>query len=140
MYNVQYIVVRRDLIDKFGFGFMAAQMCHASVAPITNAIKKLDFDDGLLDSNNVYSIGGTIDEALFDWCFGRFVKYVYEVPDLNALTDLCDRLSKGNIQFYGITELVNKDEKKVNQTTCIGLKPYDKGRIAPYFRNLQLLK
>jgi len=37
MINVQYIVVRRDIIDQYGIGFVAAQLCHASMAPISNS-------------------------------------------------------------------------------------------------------
>lgn len=133
------------MIDKFGFGFMVAQICHASVAPVTNAIKDLSFYDktNCQSISGVpykgYEIKGIVDKALYDWCIGRFTKYVYQVPHLNAMLDLCERLEQDGISFHKITELLNKDESKVGQLTCIGLKPYDKGRVAGYFKNLHLL-
>ncbi len=123
MINVQYIVVRRDIIDQYGIGFLAAQICHASMAPVSNQLRA-DFSK---------SVSELLDQETADWLQGVFIKYVYEVADLHALQNLMDRLYHDGIKYVPI------EESKINQLTCIGLKPYNKGRVAPYFKALKRL-
>jgi len=123
MINVQYIVVRRDIIDQYGIGFVAAQLCHASMAPISNQLR-IDLTKPAQE---------LLDEETADWLKGVFIKYVYEVSDLDRLHMLMDRLDSDGIRYVPIVE------SKINQLTCIGLKPYNKGRVAPYFKGLEKL-
>jgi peptidyl-tRNA hydrolase len=123
MYNVQCIVVREDIIQKYGFGFVAAQICHASMAPITNQIQK----------NPSLPMDQVFDRFTKEWVLGCFVKLVYGVPSLQKLHMVMDRLDSDGIDYAKIIE------SKINDLTCIGLKPYDKGKVAPYFKDLQLL-
>ncbi len=123
MIHVQYIVVRRDIIEQYGFGFVAAQLCHASMAPISNQLRN-DFEQPVCE---------LLDKETAEWLKGTFVKYVCEVADLNALHMLMDRLDSDGISYVPIRE------SKINELTCIGVKPYNKGRVAPYFKNLKML-
>ena len=74
-----------------------------------------------------------LDQETADWLKGVFIKYVYEVPNLGVLHMLMDRLASDGIKYVPIRE------SKIDQLTCIGLKPYNKGRVAPYFKALKLL-
>ncbi len=123
MINVQYIVVRRDIIDQYGIGFVAAQLCHASMAPISNQLR----------TDMTKPAQELLDEETADWIKGVFIKYVYEVSDLDRLHMLMDRLDSDGIRYVPIVE------SKINQLTCLGLKPYNKGRVAPYFKGLKKL-
>jgi peptidyl-tRNA hydrolase len=123
MFVAQYIVARRDIIEKHGFGFIAAQLCHASVAPVSNQLRV----------NFSQAAAALLDDDTRAWLNGTFVKYVYEVHDLPGLLGLTQRLDADGITYASIIE------SKIGELTCIGLKPYNKGRVAPYFRSMKLL-
>lgn len=125
MIYCQYIVCRRDIIDRYGFGFIAPQLCHASVAPITNPIR------GMLDTG--MAVNQVFDDDTLSWINGTFFKIVLEVPGLDEMNMLRDRLDSDGISYIPIIESNIKD------LTAIGTKPYNKGRLAPYFRGLKLL-
>lgn len=124
MYNVQYIVVRRDIADKYGFGFLASQICHACIAPITNPIRKADRNA---------PISSLYDKDTFEWIDNTFYKCLLEIENLDKLNMLRDRLDSDGIEYIPIVE------SKIKELTVIGLKPYNKGRVAPYFKDLKLL-
>lgn len=121
---VQYILVRRDLVDKLGEGVLATQVSHASLAPITKQLRG--------NSNEV--LENVLDKETKRWVEGSFVKLVLEVPDKSKLTEIMQRLYADGIKYEKIQESTLDGE-----LTCIGLKPYDKGRVAPYFKGLPLL-
>lgn len=123
MFVAQYIVARRDIIAKHGLGFIAAQLCHASVAPVSNQLR-VDLSQ---------TAEALLDDDTRAWLTGTFVKYVYGVDDLPGLFALTHRLDADGIKYAPIIE------SKIGELTCIGLKPYNKGRVAPYFRSLKLL-
>jgi len=119
MYVVQYIIVRKDLAKKLNRGMLAAQVAHASLAPITRRIqaRNLDFDPEFLA-----------------WIDVSFAKIILEAPT-PKLYGIMSQLFSDEIEYHPIYESTLD-----NTLTCIGLKPYDKERVAPYFKDLQLLK
>lgn len=123
MYNAQYILVRKDIIEKYGIGFACAQICHASMAPISNQLRK-DFNKPIIEA---------LDKDSKDWLENSFVKLVYEVENLEKMYMVIDRLDSDGIEYVKIVE------SKINELTCIGLRPYNKGKIAPYFKDLKKL-
>ena len=67
---VQYIIIRKDLVEKMGIGKTAAQCSHASLGAI--------LDDGkLIEDDNVKT-----------WLNGKFVKLVVYVKSKEALLNL----------------------------------------------------
>ena len=124
MITVQYIVVRRDLIDKLGVGTLVTQVSHASMAPLTNKLRE----------NLNKTIEDLFDNETKQWIIGRFTKIILEVPDKSSLLNITERLFADGIDFVKIEEFTLGGE-----LTCIGLKPYNKGRVAPYFKGLSLL-
>ena len=124
MIIAQYIIVRKDIVDKYGFGFIAAQICHASIAPITNPIRTHGHESKVVD---------IFDKDTLEWIDKTFFKIVLAVDNLDQLMMLRDRLDSDGIQYVPIVE------SKINDLTCIGLKPYNKGFISPYVKDLKKL-
>lgn len=122
---VQYIIVRKDLIDKYDNGIMFAQACHASMAPITEQIR---------NSNSTATLDEIFDKETKEWINGKFNKIILQVPNKDSLLDIMELLDSDGIKYSKICE-GNLD----NELTCIGLKPYNKGRICPYFKKLEKL-
>lgn len=121
---VQYIVVRRDILDKLGPGVLATQVAHASMAPITNQLRNA----------NGKRLTEAIDKTTKKWIDGPFNKIVVEVATKDEMMDIAERLFADGIDYSKIEESTLGGE-----LTCIGLRPYDKGRVAPYFKKLLLL-
>lgn len=123
MIIVQYLVMRRDIVEERGIGFASAQLCHASMAPISNRLRA-DF---------AQPISSALDNETIAWLAGTFIKYVMQVRDADELGELLIRLKADGIDVVPIVE------SSIGQMTCLGLKPYNKGRVAPYFKNLKRL-
>jgi peptidyl-tRNA hydrolase len=121
---VQYIIVRGDLIDKFGVGVLATQVSHASIAPITNQLRR-NFNKPVYDA---------LDNPTKSWVDGSFTKIVLEVPGKDELLDLIGKLYADGIEFSRIEE-----SSLGNELTCIGLNPYEKNKVSQYFQGLYLL-
>ena len=122
---VQYIIVRKDVIDRYGIGVLASQICHASMAPITEQIRAAEPKT---------TIDSVFDKETSSWINGIFNKIVLEVPNLQSMGKLTERLYHEGIKYSEIHE-----SSLDGELTCIGLKPYNKGRVAPYFKNLKKL-
>jgi len=114
---VQYILVRKAIAEKLGKGALSAQVAHAAMAPLTKRIAK----------------GEGFDSEIMEWVKGTFVKIVLGVSD-GEMAELFERLYCDGIEYHKIHESV------LNELTCVGIKPYSKGRVAPYFARLKLLK
>ena len=122
---VQYIVLRRDLLNEHGEGFLATQTAHASLAPITSRIRK----------STGKSIEDVFDQNTLAWINGTFTKIVLEVPDETGLNQLRESLNKGSLEYSEIRE-----SRLNGALTGIGLKPYEKEAVCEYFQGLKLLR
>jgi peptidyl-tRNA hydrolase len=122
---VQYIVVRKDLKEKYGIANLAVQICHAGMAPITSRIKRAPPETPV---NKVF------DTETYKWIHGIFTKRLLQAEP-SALDQLCERLESDGIRFNRINE-----SGLGGILTCIGVKPYPAGKVAKYFKNLELLK
>ena len=120
----QYIIVRKDIIEKHGFGFIAAQIGHASVAPITNPIRTSSHESQIIN---------ILDKETLEWIDKTFFKIVLGVENLDKLIEIQLLLDKDGIKYCPIVE------SKINQLTCIGLKPYEKNDVSKYFSDLKKL-
>ncbi len=119
---VQYIVVREDLARDLGTGVLATQASHASMAPITTQIRK----SGALEA--------MLDPETRKWVNGAFRKILLEVPDKDKLIELMEELDSAGVEYSKIEESTLNGE-----LTGIGLKPYEKDRVAKHFKDLSLL-
>ncbi|XP_057511061.1 uncharacterized protein LOC130793410 [Actinidia eriantha] len=114
---VQYVVLRRDLIDTWPLGSVATQGCHASVAAIwshKDDPHTLDY----CDPNNLDSMH----------------KVTLEVKGETQLVNLSEKLTAGGIAHKLWIE------QPENFATCLATKPYPKSIVSSFFKKLKLCK
>lgn len=143
----QIIIARKDL--NMSAGKLAAQVSHASMAFLTNAIRN-NLSEGVYyyDSkhNKYYSAELTFDKDLFEqWIDGEFTKCVLKAKNksqlLKAKTLAEEMGMTENEDFFLIcdnchTELTPEDNGRT--LTCIGFKPMDSEVIDKIGKKYQL--
>ncbi|KAF7817181.1 putative peptidyl-tRNA hydrolase PTRHD1 [Senna tora] len=114
---VQYVVLRRDLIDTWPLGSVVTQGCHASVSAIWS---------------------NKDDPHTVDYCSPEKIdsmhKVTLEVKGEPQILNLSEKLTSGGI--------VHKlwIEQPENIPTCLATKPYPKSVVSSYFKKLKLCK
>ncbi|XP_030475490.2 uncharacterized protein LOC115692690 [Syzygium oleosum] len=114
---VQYVVLRRDLIDAWPLGSVVTQGCHASVAAIWS-----HRDDPLTLQ---YCSPDNLDSMH---------KVTLEVKGEPQMLNLAEKLKAGDIAHKLWIE------QPENIPTCLATKPYPKSVISSYFKKLKLCK
>ena len=145
----QIIIVRKDL--NMSKGKMAAQVAHASMAFLTNAIKNCSniskFD------TSYYNCGFLIPKELYEnWICGSFTKVILEAKNkyqLEKVYIIANELGfKEGIHYFPIkdncyTELEPEevDENDIGRTlTCVGFIPLDDETANKISKKYQLYK
>ncbi|CAN1341473.1 Putative peptidyl-tRNA hydrolase PTRHD1 [Linum perenne] len=145
---VQYVVLRRDLIDTWPMGSVVTQGCHAAVAAIWSnkdddhtirycGPEKIDSMHKVLFSSSAVSFASFVwDEKVrleggFDL---DIVQVTLEVKGETQMLNLAEKLRNGGI--------VHKVwiEQPENIPTSIATKPYPKSQVASFFKKLKLCK
>ncbi|KAI3453964.1 hypothetical protein Pfo_010627 [Paulownia fortunei] len=125
---VQYVVLRRDLIDTWPLGSVVTQGCHASVAAIW---AHKDDPDTLL-----YCSPSSLDSMhkASNFCFNYYSPVTLEVKGEVQILNLSEKLKVGGV--------VHKlwIEQPENIPTCLATKPYPKSFISSFFKKLKLCK
>ncbi|XP_073051869.1 uncharacterized protein [Primulina eburnea] len=114
---VQYVVLRRDLIDSWPLGSIVTQGCHASVAAIW---AHKDDPDTLL-----YCSPPNIDSMH---------KVTLEVKGETQIRNLSEKLEAG-----GVAHKLWMEHPE-NIPTCLATKPYPKSYVSSFFKKLKLCK
>lgn len=114
---VQYVVLRRDLIDSWPLGSVVTQGCHASVAAIWT---HKDDPDTLL-----YCSPPNIDSMH---------KVTLEVKGEAQIRNLSEKLEAG-----GVAHKLWMEQPE-NIPTCLATKPYPKSFVSSFFKKLKLCK
>ncbi|KAK3439665.1 hypothetical protein EUGRSUZ_C04010 [Eucalyptus grandis] len=114
---VQYVVLRRDLIDAWPLGSVVTQGCHASVAAIWS-----HRDDPITLQ---YCSPDNLDSMH---------KVTLEVKGEPQILNLAEKLKAGDIAHKLWIE------QPENIPTCLATKPYPKSVISSYFKKLKLCK
>ncbi|KAL3844327.1 hypothetical protein ACJIZ3_001730 [Penstemon smallii] len=114
---VQYVVLRRDLIDSWPLGSVVTQGCHASVAAIW---AHKDDSDTLL-----YCSPSNLDSMH---------KVTLEVKGETQMLNLSEKLKVGGIAHKLWIE------QPENIPTCLATKPYPKSFVSSFFKKLKLCK
>ncbi|XP_027356525.1 putative peptidyl-tRNA hydrolase PTRHD1 [Abrus precatorius] len=114
---VQYVVLRRDLIDTWPLGSVVTQGCHASVSAVWS-----NKDDPF-----------TVDYCSPDK-IDSMHKVTLEVKGESQIKNLSEKLTSGGI--------IHKlwIEQPENIPTCLATKPYPKSMVSSYFKKLKLCK
>lgn len=144
----QIIIARKDL--NMSAGKLAAQVSHASMAFLTNAIRS-DWSKNTTyfkgdEYKTYYSVELTFEQDLFEqWIDGEFTKCVLKVKNksqlLKAKTLAEEMRMTENEDFFCIydnchTELTPEDNGRT--LTCIGFKPMDSEVIDQIGKKYQL--
>ncbi|XP_059287159.1 uncharacterized protein LOC132040521 [Lycium ferocissimum] len=114
---VQYVVLRRDLIDTWPLGSVVTQGCHAAVA----AIWSHKDDDVTLQ----YCSPSNLDSMH---------KVTLEVKGEAQILNLAEKLKAGRIAHKLWIE------QPENIPTCLATKPYPKSLVSSFFKKLKLCK
>uniref|UniRef100_A0A7N0V4P7 peptidyl-tRNA hydrolase n=1 Tax=Kalanchoe fedtschenkoi TaxID=63787 RepID=A0A7N0V4P7_KALFE len=114
---VQYVVLRRDLIDSWPLGSVVTQGCHASVCAIW-----MSKDDA---HTAEYCSASNIDSMH---------KVTLEVKGETQILNLSEKLKTGGIDHKLWIE------QPENIPTCLATKPYPKSTVSSYFKKLKLCK
>ncbi|XP_071703331.1 uncharacterized protein [Rutidosis leptorrhynchoides] len=114
---VQYVVLRRDLIDTWPLGSVVTQGCHASVA----AIWSHKDDPHTVEYCNPSNIDS-------------MHKVTLEVKGEVQLKNLSEKLTSNNIAHKLWIE------QPENYPTCLASKPYPKSVVSLFFKKLKLCK
>ncbi|XP_030948002.1 putative peptidyl-tRNA hydrolase PTRHD1 [Quercus lobata] len=114
---VQYVVLRRDLIDTWPLGSVVTQGCHASVS----AIWSHKDDPHTLQ----YCSPQNIDSMH---------KVTLEVKGEPQILNLSEKLTAG-----GITHKLWVEQPE-NIPTCLATKPFPKSIVSSFFKKLKLCK
>ncbi|XVE53475.1 hypothetical protein DITRI_Ditri03aG0006200 [Diplodiscus trichospermus] len=114
---VQYVVLRRDLVDTWPLGSVVTQGCHASI----NAIWSHKDDPHTLQycsPENIQSMH----------------KVTLEVKGETQIVNLSEKLTAGGIAHKLWIE------QPENIPTCLATKPYPKSSVSLFFKRLKLCK
>ncbi|XP_021903198.1 putative peptidyl-tRNA hydrolase PTRHD1 [Carica papaya] len=114
---VQYVVLRRDLIDTWPLGSIVTQGCHASVAAIWSH-KDDPHTAEYCSSQNIDSMH----------------KVTLEVKGEAQILNLSEKLTAGEIAHKLWVE------QPENIPTCLATKPYPKSLVSLFFKKLKLCK
>ncbi|OMO86116.1 Peptidyl-tRNA hydrolase, PTH2 [Corchorus capsularis] len=114
---VQYVVLRRDLIDTWPLGSVVTQGCHASVSAIW-AHKDDPHTLQYCSPQNIDSMH----------------KVTLEVKGETQIKNLSEKLTAGGIAHKLWIE------QPENFPTCLATKPYPKSLVSMFFKKLKLCK
>merc|ERR1712110_4639 len=114
---VQYVIVRRDLIQKFGWpvGPVIAQACHASVAALFRFVEDPKVKEYTTQLESMH-------------------KVILEVSSEDALRNLSKKLTEAQIDHHLWQELPEEIP------TALATKPDTKDTLRPYFKKCKLFK
>jgi peptidyl-tRNA hydrolase len=128
---VQYIVVRKDLVEQMGVGKMSAQVAHASLGVLLHAHKGPMV---MLDNN----------DNIQKWLRGRFIKLVTYVKTKQKLLNLSEKLDSIGIRTKLIYDscftVLTPEEPDGSTLTCMGVIPMSRQDVPKCLKKLRLLK
>ncbi|KAK2967979.1 hypothetical protein RJ640_015424 [Escallonia rubra] len=122
---VQYVVLRRDLINTWPLGSVVTQGCHASVAAIW-AHKDHPHTLGYCNPPNLDSMHKASPTFSF--------VVTLEVKGEPQIRHLSEKLTAGGISHKLWIE------QPENIPTCLATKPYPKSIVSSFFKKLKLCK
>lgn len=132
---VQYIVVRKDLVELMGYGKLSAQVAHASLGAVFGREeyeKVLKGEIEFLKNPNLYG-----------WLKGSFAKIVCYINTKTKLINLAEKLEKDGIKckliYDSCLTKIQPEENNGTTLTCMGTYPIKKENTPKYMKKLQLL-
>lgn len=142
MSSVQYIVVRKDLVEKMGIGKTAAQVAHASLGAVIERVQ--DEVEGFSGRRVVETTKLIKTPDVNAWFNGIFTKLVVYVKTKQKLLNLAKKLDGDNIRYKLIYDAcltaLDPEEEDGTTLTCMGIIPVNRDRVPKCLRKLQLLE
>jgi len=139
---VQYIVIRKDLVEQMGYGKTAAQVAHASLGAVVE--KGFDEVEGFYGRQTYETTRLCRDPAIKGWFNGSFAKLVVYVKTKQKLLNLCEKLDKDGIRIKLIYDACNTilepEENNGTTLTCTGIIPLHRDNVPKYLKKLRLLE
>lgn len=139
MEYVQYIVVRKDLVEQMGIGKTAAQVAHASLGAVIEKVLKEDIYE-MVDKEITQIVD---DPNIQAWFRGRFTKLVVYVKSKEKLLNLAKKLDNDEFKIKLIYDKcltsLEPEEDDGTTLTCLGVIPINREEVPKYLKKLQLL-
>ena len=123
VYAKQVIVVRKDL--KMKAGKLAAQVSHASMAPITSRLRDNihHTEDGDVTMSITFWNGDEHDDAFLEWIEGSFTKVVLEIETEQDLLNLIEAAELEQVPYCKIEDEGRTAFHGVKTLTCASFGP-----------------
>ena len=147
---VQYIVVRKDLIEQMGIGKTAAQVAHASLGAVIERHSKVVGRTCLWGCKGItvpeFKEETRIinDPGVKEWFSGRFTKLVVYVKTKQKLLNLYESLDKLDIRTKLIYDAcftaLQPEEENGTTLTCMGVIPLSRDNVPKCLKKLRLLE
>ena len=126
----QVIVMRKDL--NMRKGKMVAQGCHASIAFLTNRMKK-----NIAAPEALWWVN--LSQAQKEWIYGSFFKICVGVDSEKELLDVLEKARTLGVEAQLITDQGHTEFDGVPTNTCLALGPDLSSKIDPITGHLKLL-
>ena len=128
--------MRRDLRNSDGHkvrsGKLIAQACHASIAFLTNRMKK-----NISNPEALWWVN--LNQAEKEWINGSFLKVCVGVDNEKELLDILEKARSMNVEVQLITDEGHTEFNGVLTNTCLALGPDYSDKIDLITGNLKLL-
>ena len=132
----QVIVVRRDLRNSDGqkvrTGKLIVQACHASIAFLTNRMKK-----NIANPEALWWVN--LSQSEKEWIYGSFFKVCVGVDSEKELLDILEKARTLGVEAQLITDQGHTEFNGVPTNTCLALGPDYSDKIDLITGNLKLL-
>lgn len=132
----QIIIVRTDLRNSNGqkvrTGKLIAQACHASIAFLTNRMKK-----NIANPQALWWVNMSQPEK--EWINGSFFKICLGVDTEQELLDIVEKARTLGVECNLITDQGHTEFNGVPTNTCLALGPDYSNKIDPITGHLKLL-
>lgn len=136
---VQYIVVRKDLVETMGYGKLAAQVSHGSLG----VLLEKRYEKSGLGQETIEKVGIIEDPDVQKWCRGRFTKLVVYVKTKTQLLNLAEKLDEERIRYKLIYDacftVLSPEEENGTTLTCMGVIPINRNNVPKFLQKLRLL-
>lgn len=141
----QIIIIRTDLKNSQGHkvrtGKLIAQACHASIAFLTNKIRKqmIKSESIFPDMESNVAFESRLSEAEKEWINGSFFKVCVGVDSEKELLDILEKARSMGVEVNLITDQGHTEFNGVHTNTCLALGPDYSSKLDVISGHLKLL-
>ena len=141
----QIIIIRTDLKNSQGHkvrtGKLIAQACHASIAFLTNKIRKqmIKSESIFPDMESNVAFESRLSEAEKEWINGSFFKVCVGVDSEKELLDILEKARSMDVEVNLITDQGHTEFNGVPTNTCLALGPDYSSKLDVISGHLKLI-